>query len=280
MMFQDFALFPHQNVRRNVAFGLRMHHVPAAEIDARVAEMLDLVGLMALAERDIARLSGGEQQRVALARALAPGPALLMLDEPLGALDRALRERLMLDVRAILKRLGMTAVYVTHDQTEAFAVGDRVAVMNAGEVVQVGAPQAVHERPASPFVAQFLGYHNLLPGRVDAEGMVTTAAGCFRPDDSASFAGRAVELLIKPVMAAAGRGSAAPECNVINGSVAAVTFRGRFSQVWVTAGGVRLLFEEPGDPPFAPGDAIWITIDPDQLRLYESSPDSGARPRN
>ncbi|CUS05303.2 Putrescine transport ATP-binding protein PotG [Candidatus Promineifilum breve] len=276
MMFQDFALFPHQNVQQNVAFGLRMQRRPAAAIAERVTEMLELVGLAALADRDIARLSGGEQQRVALARALAPGPALLMLDEPLGALDRALRERLMLDVRDILKRLGMTAVYVTHDQTEAFAVGDRVAVMNAGQVVQIGPPQAVHERPATPFVAQFLGYQNLLPGRVVADGLVETAVGCFRPAGPPAVAGQAVALLIKPVMAAAGRGSAAPECNVINGTVAAVTFRGRFSQVWVMVAGERLLFEEPGDPPYAPGDAIWLTIAPEQLLLYESSPNSGA----
>ena len=279
MMFQDFALFPHQNVRRNVAFGLRMQRRPAAESATRVDEMLELVGLEAFAEREIAQLSGGEQQRVALARALAPGPVLLMLDEPLGALDRALRERLMLDVRAILKRLGMTAVYVTHDQTEAFAVGDRVAVMNAGEVVQIGSPQVVHERPATPFVARFLGYQNLVPGRVGEDGIVETPIGCFRTEESASFAGRAVELLIKPVMAAAGRGSVEADCNLLNGSVAAVTFRGRFSQVWVTMDSFRLLFEEPGNPPFAAGDAIWVSIAPDQLLIYESLLNSGALSR-
>jgi ABC-type Fe3+/spermidine/putrescine transport system ATPase subunit len=142
-------------------------------------------------------------------------------------------------------------------------------------VVQSGAPQTVHEQPATPFVARFLGYQDLLPGRVGADGIVDTSIGCFRPEEARPFSpGQAVELLIKPVMAAAGRGAAATDCNVINGNVAAVTFRGRFSQVWVTAGDFRLLFEEPGNPPFAPGDAIWIAIAPEQLWLYEFSPHS------
>ncbi len=270
MMFQDFALFPHKNVFDNVAFGLRMRRLPAAEIAARVEAMLATVDLAGFGGRPIAQLSGGEQQRVALARALAPGPRLLMLDEPLGALDRALRERLMLDVRAILKRLGMTAVYVTHDQTEAFAVADRLAVMNAGGIEQLGAPPAVYERPATPFVARFLGFENLLSGRADGAGEVTTGVGRFRPAGPPSAPGE-VTLLIKPALDQVDvAGDMVAGSNVIEGVVDAVAFRGRFCQVWLMAGGKRLLFEAAGDFDYQVGDRIRIAISPSQLLLYES----------
>jgi len=270
MMFQDFALFPHKSVRDNVAFGPRMRRLPAAEIDARVAEMLAAVDLEGFGGREIGQLSGGEQQRVALARALAPGPQLLMLDEPLGALDRALRERLMLDVRAILKRVGMTAIYVTHDQAEAFAVSDRLAVMNAGRIEQLDRPEAVHARPATPFVARFLGFENLLPGRVAASGEVETAAGRFRPAGEPLPAGAAGLLLIKPVLAGIEAAGAAEEgaVNHITGVVEAVAFRGRFSQVWLAAGGERLLFEEQDPPPFAPGERVRVAVGVEQLQMF------------
>ena len=175
LMFQDYALFPHKDVAGNVAFGLRMARLPASEINARVAEMLALVGLSGYEQRRVTELSGGEQQRVALARSLAPGPRLLMFDEPLGALDRALREQLMNDLRAILKQVCVTALYVTHDQEEAFAIGDRVAIMRArpdlgegGRIEQIGTPQEVYRQPANAYVARFLGFLNLIDGTVAA----------------------------------------------------------------------------------------------------------------
>jgi ABC-type Fe3+/spermidine/putrescine transport system ATPase subunit len=178
-MFQDFALFPHKNVGENVAFGLRMEQRPRGEIEARVHEMLALVSLDGYAQRSVYELSGGERQRVALARSLAPSPGLLMLDEPLGALDRSLREELMIELREILKGLGVTALYVTHDQQEAFAVADRIVVMNAGRIEQEAPPQMVHDQPASPFVARFLGFQNLLPARLEAgpPALVVTQIG-------------------------------------------------------------------------------------------------------
>ncbi|HSO27100.1 MAG TPA: ABC transporter ATP-binding protein [Anaerolineales bacterium] len=165
LMFQDFALFPHLNVFDNVAFGLRMAAWSQAEIAARVQEVLTLVRLRDFGDRDVNNLSGGEQQRVALARALAPRPRLLMLDEPLGSLDRNLRERLVLELRDILRQTQQTAVYVTHDQEEAFTIAGRVVLMNAGRIEQIDAPQDLYRRPASVFVAQFLGLTNLVAGQ-------------------------------------------------------------------------------------------------------------------
>ena len=159
LMFQDHTLFPHRDVLGNVAFGLRMHGVPAAQADARAGELLTLVGLAGYEHRRVAELSGGEQQRVALARAIAPAPRLLMLDEPLGSLDRALRERLMVELRDLFTRLGLTSLYVTHDHDEAFALADRVAVMHDGRIEQLGSPVEVWEHPANEFVARFLGYN-------------------------------------------------------------------------------------------------------------------------
>lgn len=156
LLFQDGQLFGHLDVARNVAYGLAGR--PRAERDARVAELLDLVGLPGTQRRDVATLSGGERQRVALARALAPRPRLLLLDEPLSALDRSLRERLALDLRDVLVATGTTALFVTHDHDEAFAVADRVAVMDAGRLLQVAVPAALWSRPASRRVAEFLGY--------------------------------------------------------------------------------------------------------------------------
>jgi ABC-type Fe3+/spermidine/putrescine transport system ATPase subunit len=175
LMFQDYALFPHKDVAANVAFGLRMQGWTPEKTAARVDEMLQLVELGGYERRRVNELSGGEQQRVALARSLAPKPRLLMFDEPLGSLDRALREQLMNSLRGILKQVGVTALYVTHDQEEAFAIADRVFIMQpgageGGRIVQGGSPQEVYCRPQSAYVAGFLGFRNLLGGTVIAIG--------------------------------------------------------------------------------------------------------------
>ena len=163
LMFQSFALFPHLNVIDNVAFGLEMQGAGKNGARDRAWGLLELVGLAGFDDRRVTSLSGGEQQRVALARSLAPQPRLLMLDEPLGSLDAALRDRLTLELRAIFRHLGLTALYVTHDQHEALAIADRVAVLREGQVEQVGAPATVYRAPASEFVATFLGLGNCLP---------------------------------------------------------------------------------------------------------------------
>src|SRR5258706_2339647 len=164
LMFQDYALFPHKDVAANVGFGLKMQGRARAEIESGAARALALVGLAGFERRNVSTLSGGEQQRVALARALAPRPRLLMLDEPLGALDRALRERLLDGLGGILRRLRPTAVYVTHDQDEAFALADRVLVLRAGRVAQAGPPAQVDAAPPRRFVAEFIGLKNILAG--------------------------------------------------------------------------------------------------------------------
>ncbi|MFY9397351.1 MAG: ABC transporter ATP-binding protein, partial [Desulfomonilia bacterium] len=166
MMFQDFALFPHLRISENIAFGLKMLGLPRGEIRKRVEEMLSLVGLEGFGSRRVSELSGGERQRVALARSLAPYPLLLLLDEPVGSLDRGLRERLLKDLRDILRRVGMTTIMVTHDQAEAFAVSDLIAVLDEGRIVQTGTPEELYRSPATPGIARFLGLGNLVQARV------------------------------------------------------------------------------------------------------------------
>jgi thiamine transport system ATP-binding protein len=173
LVFQDHALFPHRDVLGNVAFGLRMRGDTTEAIAARTTELLELVGLAGFERRSIGTLSGGEQQRVALARALAPEPRVLLLDEPLGSLDRRLRDRLLEDLAVLFDRLALTAVYVTHDQTEAFALGDRVAVVRAGRVVQIATPDELWSRPLDADVARFLGIGNVDEGALVRPEAVT-----------------------------------------------------------------------------------------------------------
>ncbi len=276
MMFQDFALFPHKNVYDNVAFGLRMRRQSEDVIRARVNEMLALVDMSDYETRDVELLSGGEQQRVALARSLAPDPRLILLDEPLGALDRALRERLMLDVRDILKQVHVTAIYVTHDQTEAFAIGDRMAIMNRGQLEQVAAPQAAYASPATPFVADFFGFENLVPVSSLEGGIVHTEISSFENNINA---GPVVDdgtlLLVKPqgamIRPLIDEEVNAPEPNRFFADVTALSFRGRYTQVWLESAGLRLLFEVSGSPPFGPGDRVEVTVSPEQTILYPSA---------
>lgn len=162
LMFQDFALFPHMNVHKNVAFGLKMQGLSQQEQRKQTDYFLNLVGLGEFGIRDVSQLSGGEKQRVALARALAPQPKLLLLDEPLGSLDVGLRERLMLELRQIIKDIGLTALYVTHDQQEAYAVADRIAVIHRGRIEQIATPEKLFHHPKTMFVAEFLGFHNFI----------------------------------------------------------------------------------------------------------------------
>ncbi len=291
LMFQDYALFPHRDVAANVAFGLRMQGRPPAEIAARVREMLALVNLAGYERRRVVELSGGEQQRVALARSLTPRPRLLMLDEPLGALDRSLREQLMNELRVILKGVGVTALYVTHDQEEAFAVADRVLIMRAqleagegGRVEQEGTPQAVYRRPATEYVARFLGFRNLLEGRVLGELggtqgnrqdspplLVETPLGTLTTSDSAAaFApGDRVTVLIRPE-AAGVRPAGRTGTNMVAGRLVSCSFRGSYTVIRTAhAGGIELICEAAATDADLPpvGEPLVLWLDPAAITL-------------
>ena len=196
VVFQSYALFPHLTAAANVAFGLEMRGVPRAERAPRVAESLALVGLSELSHRKPGKLSGGQQQRVALARALAPRPDLLLLDEPLSALDAKLREEVRDEIRALQQRLGTTAVFVTHDQTEALAMADLVAVMNQGRIEQLASPEAVFERPATRFVATFVGRAARLAARVEQPGVLRVGEATLRAAETPATG--AAEIFIRP----------------------------------------------------------------------------------
>lgn len=174
LMFQDYALFPHMSVFENIAFGLKMKNIPKEEIQVRVIEVLNLVNLVHMERRNVSNLSGGEAQRVALARTLAPKPELLMLDEPLGALDRTLRDRLISEFYSILHDYSQTTIYVTHDQEEAFNLADEIILMQAGEIVQVGTPRDIYHTPKNKFAARFLGFQNFLT--VQANGTIAQSS--------------------------------------------------------------------------------------------------------
>lgn len=257
LMFQDFALFPHRDVFGNVAFGLQMHHLLAETAHSRAAAALHTVGLAGFEHRDVGSLSGGEQQRVALARALAPQPRLLMLDEPLGSLDRALRTRLLADLAAILRKTGQTSLYVTHDQEEAYAVADRIVIMNNGGIQQVGAPQEVYRNPASLFVARFLGMHNIFPGRL-ANRTLETPLGDF-PWTREMQTGE-VDLMLRPDAIAIGNSAA----HTIQGRVQRIEFRGATQRVAIAlASGDQIEFEVASNAPLpASGSPLTISFDP------------------
>jgi len=254
LMFQDYALFPHLDVAANVGFGLRMQGWPARAAADRVTQVLDLVGLGGTGTRAVGNLSGGEQQRVALARALAPAPRLLLLDEPLGALDRTLRERLLVELATLLDDLGTTALHVTHDQEEAFTIGHRVAVMDAGRIVQVGTPAKVWRAPASAFVARFLGFVV-----VEAEARGGVLVGGFGVLPAPGLADGAVLVALRSDAVRLDRTSS------LRGTVAATTFRGDRVVVRVrTALGDLDVHAEPSIAP-GTGDAVGVDVDPDRI---------------
>ena len=273
MVFQDYALFPHLNVFENVAFGLRIRRMPPARLRERVTEVLALVGLDRLQGRDVTTLSGGERQRVALARALAPAPRLLMLDEPLAALDRNLRDRLAEDLGAILRDLDLPAIYVTHDVEEALAVADRVAVMQPRRIARTGTPQEIYREPGSEYVARFLGLDNLIPARLDRAGgrpVLRTELGDLPaealtpPDDD----GADLKLLLRPTGIAIHedapeRPVSGPDRWVLHGELTGRSFRGAAQRIQLTVAGIELRFRVAADQPLPPAGApVTFAISP------------------
>ena len=281
-VFQSYALFPHLTVWDNVAFGLRMKRVPAAELERRVMQALELTQIRDLADRHPARLSGGQKQRVALARAVVNEPAVLLLDEPLGALDLALRRQLQGELKALQRRLGITFIHVTHDQEEALALSDRVGVLRAGRLEQVGPPRALYERPCNRFVAEFLGACNLLPARrADAgpTGHTTweTGIGPLRLAGAAPAPDRAqVTLAIRPEKIQLRRAGAAatPRTDAdLPGRVTDVVFAGAETHCQVEVRGQTLRVHvpnvHPGEVPLRPGETVTLRLPPEALFALE-----------
>lgn len=285
LMFQDFALFPHKSVWDNVIFGLRMQNLPSEQIRALGEQALATVGLSEFARRNVHQLSGGERQRVALARSLAPKPKLLMLDEPLGALDRQLREELMIELRRILKAAHLTSIYVTHDQAEAFAVADRVAVMNAGRIEQLDTPSAVYAQPASEFVARFLGMPNLIGGTVLScaaqVAVVNTPIGLLHVTTDRSLQpDQLVTLLIRsdanaatiepdPFAAASAEWFAeTPQANSWRGTLRDVSFRGRTQRAVIRWNDLDFEFEVDAHAALPSlGQSVKVSLPFDAIRV-------------
>ena len=238
MVFQSYALFPHLTVRDNIAFGLAVRGRPRSEIDAEVKRMLALVQLSGLEARKPRQLSGGQQQRVALARALVTRPRVLLLDEPLGALDKRLRQEMQVELKRIQRTVGITTIFVTHDQEEALTLSDRIAILNEGRILQVGPPAEVYERPATSFAARFLGDANILEGCVVAGGVEVAGIGVVRTAGRLPAVGELVRLAIRPEKFAIGgaNGDVVPPLNRIRGVVRHVIYSGTSITYQVEAG--------------------------------------------
>jgi ABC-type Fe3+/spermidine/putrescine transport system ATPase subunit len=267
VVFQSYALFPHLSVFENVAFGLRERRVPAAEIARRTAEALALVRLEGMGRARPGALSGGMQQRVALARALVYRPRVLLLDEPLAALDRKLREGMRDELRAIQREVGITTVFVTHDQGEALGLSDRIAVMNRGRVEHLGTPREIYERPATRFVADFIGASTVLRGRAVAADRVTLAGGSLQVSPGALRAGEDVELAIRPERV---RVASGPGDNVLDARVEGLVYQGAQTELTARLGdGQRVLVfvGEPAPVPLAPGDAVRLHLPADAFMV-------------
>ena len=274
-VFQSYALFPHLSVFDNVAFGLRRKRMGKAEIRRRVGEMLELVALVGLDSRKPAQLSGGQQQRIALARALVNEPRVLLLDEPLGALDLKLRKQMQVELKRIQNEVGITFLYVTHDQEEAMVMSNRLAVMNGGHVEQVATPEEAYDRPATEFVAGFLGASNLLPGRIAerSDGLVRVeldrggavlAAARETPDDASL-----VQVGVRPekLRLEGTRGDVPPRTNILEGRVTLVTYIGVSHQyaVELAGGGELTVYAQNAGGIALPqvGDAIRVLWEPE-----------------
>jgi len=272
-VFQSYALFPHLSVADNVAFGLKYQKVTKAERAKRVAEMLDVVRLGTFGNRKPSQLSGGQQQRVALARALILRPRVLLLDEPLGALDARLRKDLQVELKTLQTEIGVTFVFVTHDQEEALTMSDRVAVMNNGRVEQAGPPQAIYEEPATLFVADFLGVSNLIPAVASADGngcRLAIGDRTLRAEQGAIESRGDVQAMIRPErVRVEPRGADGDNC--LPGMLEHVVFLGSFRELHVRLVGgslIKAVSQNDGeDPGYEQGDPVTLHLPADALRV-------------
>jgi spermidine/putrescine transport system ATP-binding protein len=284
-VFQQYALFPHMSVFDNVAFGLRSRKVPKGEVTQRVGEMLEIVRMGDFARRRPGQLSGGQQQRVALARALVNKPSALLLDEPLAALDLKLRQAMQLELKRIQRDTAVTFVFVTHDQQEALTMSDHIAVMSDGWVEQIGSPSEIYHRPATPFVAGFIGEANLLPGTVEARGggLATVAAGGGTVAVSdAPGTGEVVLVMIRPERVQVGRHAPGEALAGVPATVQDVIFRGATVHVGLTTSDGSDLVAHLGDDRsldgLRPGDPAWATWLRDDAYLVPADAGHAAPP--
>ncbi len=268
-IFQRYALFPHLNVYENIAFGLRIQHLPEKEIKATVKEMLELVNLRGFEKRHINSLSGGQQQRVAIARALAVKPRVLLLDEPLGALDLKLRKDMQVELKNIQQRLGITFIYVTHDQEEALSMSDTIVVMDGGLIQQIGTPQDIYNEPKNAFVADFIGESNIVDGIMRGDFSVDFSGQNFRCLDKDFAVDEAVDVVVRPEDVDV----VAPEQGMLKGTVTSVTFKGVHYEMIVDIGGFKWMIQSTDEQKV--GDNIGLFIEPDAIHIMKKSEYSG-----
>jgi putative spermidine/putrescine transport system ATP-binding protein len=266
MVFQSYALFPNMNVADNIGYGLKVRSVPDAERKTRIAELVALTGIEGLEHRRIDQLSGGQRQRVALARAVAPRPSVLLLDEPLTALDAALRERLRGELNRLLRTLGITAIYVTHDQSEAMALGDRIVVMRKGAIAQIGTPRDIYFAPANRFVAEFVGAANIIEAQCSL-GMLTLPGGTLKIADGATDG--TVVAMVRPEAIAIVAAATA----ILHGRIDSVSFVGDRQRASISGAASRpLMADVPNMIAIKPGDFVGLSVDPAAIRLLPGEP--------
>ena len=268
-VFQRYALFPHLNVYENIAFGLRQKKWKEKDIKDKVSEMLTLVNLKGFGPRNIDSLSGGQQQRVAIARALAVNPRVVLLDEPLGALDLKLRKDMQIELKNIQQKLGITFIYVTHDQEEALSMSDTVVVMNGGVIQQIGTPLDIYNEPKNAFVADFIGESNILDGIMKEDFTVEFNGIKFQCVDKGFKHNEPVDVVIRPEDIDV----VAPEKGMLQGTVTSVTFKGVHYEIIVDIDNFKWMIQTTEKSEV--GDVIGISIDPDEMHIMKKSEYSG-----
>ncbi|MBQ2765924.1 MAG: ABC transporter ATP-binding protein [Clostridia bacterium] len=268
-VFQKYALFPHLNVFDNVAFGLKERKVPKAEIKEKVDRMLKMVMLSGFADRRVTSLSGGQQQRVAIARALVNEPKILLLDEPLGALDLKLRKDMQQELKKIQKNTGITFIFVTHDQEEALSMSDTIVVMSEGKIQQVGSPTDIYNEPVNAFVADFIGESNIIDGVMLEDYRVRFGGHVFECLDTGFDKNEPVDVVVRPEDV----DIVAPEKGMICGNVTSVTFMGVHNEAIVDVGGFKWMIQTTD--PVEENSHIGITLEPDAIHIMKKSKYSG-----
>ncbi len=268
-IFQRYALFPHLNVYENIAFGLRLQKKSEKEIKETVTEMLALVNLKGFERRNISSLSGGQQQRVAIARALAVKPKILLLDEPLGALDLKLRKDMQVELKNIQQRLGITFIYVTHDQEEALSMSDTIVVMNGGKIQQIGTPLDIYNEPKNAFVADFIGESNIIEGVMRADFWVEMAGNKFKCLDKGFGIDEEVDVVVRPEDVDIVKA----EDGMISGKVTSITFKGVHYEIIVEIKGFKWMIQSTDYQEV--GSTIGLVIEPDAIHIMKKSEYSG-----